>query len=151
MITDEQIKAIFQKVYSIVGELYDVPTAKIQAQEAREYLYKENLTKDELRRVFLDGAGFLTSKISNLSKQELRERIIEECLMSFDISIDCYGAASEEVLSDGKVIGFACEIGGDKETPYMEVRKDIKMINTLGGGFVKPRIVKQSISDIPKK
>ena len=34
--------------------------------------------------------------------------------------------AELEVLSDGKVIGFACQIGGDKETPYMEVRKLVK-------------------------
>jgi len=69
---------------------------------------------------------------------------IREALKGFDEK------AELEVLSDGKVIGFACEIGGGKETPYMEVREDVKMVNSLGGGFVKPHIVKQSISDIPK-
>ena len=80
---------------------------------------------------------------------------IKEALKYYD------DKAELEVLSNGKVIGFAIEIGGDKDTPYLEARVDNsitvtqhiedipkKTFNMLGGGLVTPFITTQSLGDI---
>ena len=81
-------EAIFNKTHEIVGELTDLPSAVRQAHTATEFLNKQNLTHKELLSVFFSGAGFVTPKIARLNKKDLIARIVEECLLSFDISVE---------------------------------------------------------------
>jgi len=80
---------------------------------------------------------------------------IREALKYFD------DKAELEVLSNGEVIGFAIEIGGDKGTPYLEARVDNsiavtqhiedipkKTFNMLGGGLVTPFVTTQSLEGL---
>ena len=79
---------IFDEVRDIVGELTDINSAKIQAKKATTHLENLNLTKNELIGVFSSGAGFITNELTRIKKSSLIARIVEECLISFDMSLD---------------------------------------------------------------
>lgn len=78
---------IFDETRNIVGELTDNESAKIKAGDAISFLESKKLTKDELIGVFHSGAGFITGELTRIKKSSLIARIVDECLMSFDISL----------------------------------------------------------------
>ena len=79
---------IFHEIRDIVGMLTDNYSAIWQAEEAKKVLEEMKLTKNELLRVFLSGAGFLTAKHDRMTKDEIRTQIVEHCLISFDIDLE---------------------------------------------------------------
>lgn len=82
IIKEEQI---FNEVRSIVGELTDNESAKVQAEKARIFLEDLKLTNRELINVFDSGAGFVPNKMWSMTKVGIINRIVNECLSSFDI------------------------------------------------------------------
>ena len=77
-----QIDEIQEELTLIVGGLQDELTAEIQAQEALKHLKTLNLTKTHLLRLLHCFTFILNTQ---LTKDKLQKRIINEILKSFDV------------------------------------------------------------------